>query len=289
MKSRILLWCLIFLALGSSAHGAPAPDLSVRQNHMLFQFAHEDGRVVCAVQEIVVVESGGDVGTVRLSVPNHAERVSPLPVPDVMPGGESHVPLRNDEVVISPGEILIKRPLRPGKNTFSYGYVIFAENDAVRLEKKILLNTRLMAAFAPPVGKLTSRTLQVERAEEGYKILGHDLQAGTNIDLHFEGVHAVLSGPEEPSRSNVSTQNESQSSTWALNRYAAPSVAGILLAVLVVLYLGHVKKSRAAAGQFRQYLMDEMESLDAAAEKKEISAEYHKRKKKALMDRLRSW
>jgi hypothetical protein len=157
-------------------------------------------------------------------------------------------------------------------------------DDVVRLEKKVLLPTRLLAAFAPPVDRVASKTLQIEKADGGFKILGDNLQSGSTIDLLFEGLH---SGITEllPRGGEAVTPRETPSS---FGLYLAPSLAGVLLAVMVVLYLSHLKKSRAAVAGLRRFLMDEIESLDAAAEHKEIPAEYHKRKKKALMDRLRT-
>ncbi len=297
---RPLTWILtmfLFVLNPSPMVLAPcvAADLAIRQNHLLFELAHEDGKLICAVQEIVVVESSGNsAGPVLLSVPLNAERVSPMPVPNIMPGMVPDPILREDEIEISPGQILVKRPVKFGKNTFSYGYILPTRNDAFRLEKKVLLPTRLMAAFAPKVDRLTSQSLNVESAADGYKILGHNLAVGTTIDLSFEGVHAGLSTGEE--RRDGSEMQAGMpagaiaagASGPSFSRFVIPSSAGMLLAVVFILYLTQMKKARTAVETLRQHLMDEIESLDAAAEKKEISAEFHKRQKKSVMDRLRS-
>lgn len=281
---------------------AADPSLTVRQNHLLFELVHHDGRLVCGIQEIVVVESQeknvyeNPAGTVRFSIPPQAEHVGPLPVPNIMPGDEPPAPLREDEIEISKGQLVIKRPLRPGKNTFSFGYVLPSENDSVRLEKQLTLQTRLLAAFAPKVREVTSRSLQVDRAPEGYKILGHNLPAGTTIDLKFDGLHegmtegpARRAGSENQGGVTVSSSAPSPASAGdPMARYMVPTLAGLLLGVLLFLYGIQVRKGRAAVENLRRFLLDEIESLDAASEKKEISAEFHKRQKKALMDRLRT-
>lgn len=292
----VAVFGMAVLTIGDFAFSQDPSPLAIRQNHLLFELAHEDGRLICAIQEIVVIESSGNSsGQVLLSVPMNAERVAPMPVPNIMPGMVPDPILREDEIEITPGQILVKRPMKSGKNTFSYGYVLPTNNDAFRLEKKVFLPTRLMAAFAPKVERLTSQTLNVESSDDGYKILGHNLAAGTTIDLNFEGAHAALSaGTDRRDGSEMQTGMPSgpsptaQPSGPSFSRFVIPSSAGVLLAVVFILYLNQMKKSRAAVETLRHYLMDEIESLDASAEKKEITAEFHKRRKKEVMERLRT-
>lgn len=300
----VYLWLNVFV-LVQTASAAGAPPLTIRQNHLFFQFGHEENRAICGVQEIVVVVAAQDSDEpLMLSVPADAQRVAPMPVPPVMPGAESNRPLEDREVEISPGQIVIKRKLLAGKNTFSFGYVLPAgPQDSVRLEKRVLLPTFLLAAFAPKVKRITSGTLEIEEAEDGYRILGRNLPAGSTIDLTFEGVHDAIStgpdrrdgggsapaamptGPADPRQASSAPQMLPKAS---FSLYLFPSIAGVMLGVMVFSYAAHARKRKEAVEEFRRFLMDEIDALDAAAEKKEIQPEFHRKKKKILMDRLRS-
>lgn len=296
---------MLILSFGLSAWGASEEPLSIRQNHLMFDFVEEDGKPVCWIQEIVVVMNTGSTviqnpqGTVRFSIPEHATAIAPTPLPPVMPGADATPPLREDEVTIAHGEFIVKRHLHPGKNSIAFQYKLPVTNDAVRIEKKTLLQTHLLAAFAPPVARLTSRALTVEKAEDGYKILGHSLAPGTLLDLTLEGVRAVTrpadarrDGSEmatgDPSGGMTHPPHGAMQPTPGIGAFVLPTLAGAILAVLVVLYVMQLNRAKASESEFRQHLMDEIEQLDAAAELKEITSEYHKRRKKALMDRLRS-
>ncbi|OGH56617.1 MAG: hypothetical protein A3G34_09445 [Candidatus Lindowbacteria bacterium RIFCSPLOWO2_12_FULL_62_27] len=266
------------------------PGLAIRQNHLFFEFAGESGRVVCGIQEIVVIENAGSAipenpaGTVRLSVPVAALSVRPMPVPPVMPGAESVRPLEASEVDIQPGELRIKRHLHAGKNTFSYAYILPVSGDAVRFEKKVIMPTRLLVSFAPDVGGLTSKTLTVERAEGGYKIIGQSLAAGTMIDLEFTGVGRVSAGVPTPDPGAAPVQI---APSRTIEAFLAPTMAGVILALVVFLHLRLRRTARSVEARFRKFLMDEIESLDAAFDRSDVRPEYHKRRKKLLMDMLR--
>lgn len=288
----LLLFPIFFLETGYTE----IPSVSIRQNHLLFEFGHDEGKPICAVQEIVVVLSTEETDQpVRLSIPLNAKRVAPMPVPPVMPGMEGIKPLQNDEVGISEGQILIKRRILAGKNIFSFGYILPVESDdAVRLEKQILIPTYLLAAFAPEVASLTSRTLDVEKAEGGYKILGRDLPVGKTVDLTFEGIHQAMATQNERRDGSDMPTGESPvkpalgNSSTNLHWLVFPSLTGALLALMLFSYGIHLKKRKTATDEFKKFLLDEIESLDNAAEKKEINTEFHKHRKKELMDRLRS-
>ncbi len=303
----VILAALLALGpVGVATRASAAPDLSVRQNHLLFQFAEHQGRTVCGIQEIVVIENGGKEpfqdpsGTARLSVPSGALEVSPVPVPSMMPGAETNRPLDPEEYEIRADHILVKRHLHPGKNTFSYAYLLPVQDDRLLLEKKIFYPTRLMVSFAPPVDRLTSKTLSVEKTEDGYKIMGSGLATDAVVDLTFEGISKSVmaenrSRPGGEVDGGVSPAGEAPAPapdrrdpfSSKLRLYLIPSVAGAGLAILVFLYSLSLRRSNSLRADWRKFVMDEMESLDAAAEKKEVTVDFHKRKKKEWMNRLR--
>ncbi|MBI4178885.1 hypothetical protein HY522_05660 [bacterium] len=288
------LACVLATWILGMAGPTGAADLNIRQNHLFFEFGHDEGRVVCGIQEIVVVLAESEHSTpFELAIPKNAERVRGMPVPPIMPGAEQAPALRDEEMEISAGRILIKRRLASGKNTFSFGYVIPAgPDDSVKIEKDVLIPTFLLAAFAPKVRNVTSRRLEVEPADDGYRILGRDLKAGESIDIVFEGAHEALAG--QPERRDGAGMESGQPlggapipARSAARLYLYPSIAGAILAVLIFAYGLNLKKRRASTAEFRRFLMDEIEAIDEAAEKKEIPGDYYKRKKKSLMERLR--
>ncbi len=304
---KIGMWMCLFAFLSAAPAVFAATALSLRQNHLLFDFSEEGGVPVCWIQEIVVVTNPGEeisensAGTVRFSIPPGATDVTPAPLPPVMPGMDAAPPLQPEEVAVENGEFVVKRHLHPGKNSFSFRYKLSAANDVLRIEKKILMPTHLMAAFAPLVDRLTSTTLSVEKAEDGYKIIGQSLQPGTTVDLTFEGVKSVIhSSADRRDGSDMATgapDASAQANNSMSNCAMSPSgpgslilstVAGVILAVLIVLYFMQRRSVIAVKHEMHRMLMDEIEHLDEAAEKKEITSDYLKRRKKALMDKLRT-
>lgn len=293
----ILALMMCAVAAVSSPADELAPQLRYRQYHLFFHVVDgprptmgrsggPQGPVVAA-QEIVVLMSdadtvyAGEAGAPRptfgrsgeptfsFSLPEGAHGVDLLEVPPMM-GDHSNPPLTDADVKIEPTRLNGFAPIHPGKNSYSYGYLLPIVEGRAVWKKTLDYDADLMVSFVPKIARVSSQALNVEATEDGYKVIGSGLKRGQTVDLTLEGIeppgHAESAHPAlQPSGIDDPA-----------NAMALAILLGLSIAALAV--GGVLALRRRAPAQSA-----EIESLAQALERGEIKQEYFLRRLRELM------